>query len=277
MNDHAADIKSMKLYSHVTRVYNELDALGKTADASLSTEELTAFDQLHYHGTEAVDYAIEKIAVTADTTVLEIGSGLGGPARHIAAQTGAQVTALELQSDQDKVAADLTTRCEMSGNPTHLCGDFLTHDWRDKKFDAIVSWLAIYHIPNRARLLEIAADLLPSGGAFYTEDLFSRQPFDAAEWSQLSRGLYARHLPDFAAYQTEFQRAGFVIVEATDLSDDWREFTAARLAAYQAARARHIRVHGEPTYNAMQEFYQFVVDHFATGKLGGIRLLARKA
>ena len=71
----------------------------------LSASELTPFDQLHYHGTESVDLAVERAKISTDSSVLEIGSGLGGPARHIAATAGARVTALELQRDQNALAS----------------------------------------------------------------------------------------------------------------------------------------------------------------------------
>jgi hypothetical protein len=45
------EIKSMKLYTHVGRIFRELGELGKLADDPLSVDELSAFDQLHYHGT----------------------------------------------------------------------------------------------------------------------------------------------------------------------------------------------------------------------------------
>ena len=81
-----ADIKSMKLYHHVDRVLTELRQMGKEDEGPLSVDELTPFDQLHYHGTEAVDHAVRATGVSASSSVLEIGSGLGGPARHISPQ-----------------------------------------------------------------------------------------------------------------------------------------------------------------------------------------------
>ena len=84
MNDLSADIKSMKLYHHVDRVVNELRELGKDETGPLLVDELTAFDQLHYHGTEAVDEAIRATNIAEGSSVLEIGSGLGGPARYLA-------------------------------------------------------------------------------------------------------------------------------------------------------------------------------------------------
>ena len=77
---HNSNIKSMKLYNNVDRVYNELKELGKLDSELLFVEELTNFDQLHYCGTEAVDFSIDKIGIDSNMSILEIGSGIGGPA-----------------------------------------------------------------------------------------------------------------------------------------------------------------------------------------------------
>ena len=95
----SGDIKSMGLYHHVDRVGSEVRDLGRSDDEPLRADELTAFDQLHYHGTEAVDEAVRSTGINQRSAVLEVGSGLGGPARHLASTTGAAVIALELQDD----------------------------------------------------------------------------------------------------------------------------------------------------------------------------------
>ena len=154
MDDANSDIKGMKLYHHTHRVMNELRELGKNETEALRVDELTGFDQLHYHGSEAVDEAIRAAGINERSTVLEIGSGLGGPARYLASATGAEVTALELQEDHHLMASSLTERCGFGGSVKHLCGDFLTHPWDGERFQAIVSWLARYHIAQREVLLE---------------------------------------------------------------------------------------------------------------------------
>ena len=103
-----AKIKSMKLYNNVGRIFNELREIGKDKSKLLKVEDLIKFDQLHYCGTEAVDFAIKNTQINFNKSVLEIGSGIGGPARYIAYKTKASVTALELQADQHKIATDLT-------------------------------------------------------------------------------------------------------------------------------------------------------------------------
>jgi len=94
----------MKLYTHVERIENELAELGKSAGDALSVEKLCAFDQLHYHGTDALDVALRQIGCEGAQSWLEIGSGIGGAARYLAHQGNIHVTALELQADQNEVA-----------------------------------------------------------------------------------------------------------------------------------------------------------------------------
>lgn len=276
MSDHASKIKSMKLYTHIERVHNELAELGKDDHSPLTASEISAFDQLHYHGTRAVDHAIEMMGIDGQSGVLEIGSGFGGCARHIAQQSKASVTALELQPDQNALAAALTSRCNLSDRVHHLEGDFLNYPWKGAQFDKIVSWLAIFHIPDRPKLLDISRQLLAPDGLYFAEDMYCRNPMENWEREELRSGMYAAYLPDIATYQQDFNEAGFAVIGIDDMSDDWTAFTTDRLSDYRAARDRHIRVHGEATYLAMEEFYDLVNRHFRSGKLGGVRILARK-
>ena len=171
------NIKSMKLYTNVERVYNELAELGKGENDPLSVEEVSSFDQLHYHGTDALDTAIRLIGISPEQSLLEIGSGIGGPARYLASKSGAHITALELQDDQNQIAQQLSQLCGISQNLSHECGDFLTYDWGDRRFDAIVSWLALYHIPDRQNMLARCHHILKTHGKFYTEDLCRKGEF----------------------------------------------------------------------------------------------------
>ena len=274
-----SSIKSMKLYNHVNRVYNELKELGKTNSDSLHVDEFSNiefFDQLHYHGTKAVDFCIKKLNIDSSMSILEIGSGIGGPARHIANETGATVIALELQPDQNKLASDLTRRCRLSDKVIHVCGDFLTYDWHGKKFDAIVSWLALYHIEDHDTLLQKSFDLLNPNGLFYAEDLISRQPFNKNELAELSRGIFANYLPDYETYKSELEKIGFDVFLYQDMSDNWSKVARDRITSYINKKDRHIRVHGKDIVNSLTAFYSFTDRYFSSGKLGGIRTIARK-
>lgn len=119
----------MRLYDQVERILNELRELGIDEDAPLSVEDLTPFDQYHYHGVEAVDEAAKLMGAVQGTEILEIGSGIGGPARHMANRIGCAITALELQPDLNRLADDLTRRCGLSDRVTHVCANFLDDPW----------------------------------------------------------------------------------------------------------------------------------------------------
>jgi cyclopropane fatty-acyl-phospholipid synthase-like methyltransferase len=266
----------MKLYTHVERIDNELAELGKCPGDPLDVDQLSAFDQLHYHGTAALDVALEMIGSGAQQHWLEIGSGIGGPARYLAHRGDIAVTALELQADQNELAAQLTRRCGIDSLVNHACGDFLEYDFGAQKFDAVVSWLALYHIPERAKLLSRCHALLKPGGRFYTEDLCRIGEIGAQQMADLQRDLYAITLPSLAGYRNDLEAAGFAIEACVDMTADWSQFTRERLAAYRADRTRHVRVHGEATVDALDDFYSAVEQNFRSGKLGGLRLCAKR-
>ena len=270
-----SDIKSMKLYTHVERIYHELAELGIGENDPIEVAELSRFDQLHYHGTDALDDAIRIIGPKPGQYWLEIGSGIGGPARYLAATADIRMTALELQSDQNELAAKLTKRCGLSDQVEHYCGDFLQTDWEMGRYDAVVSWLALYHIPEREAVLQKCRALLKPGGRFYTEDLCALGDIDAGQWRDLERDLAAITLPEMETYRLDLESAGFIIESFTDMTADWAEFTRQRLAQFRSVRQRHDRVYGVETAAALEDFYAAVDSQFQSGKLGGVRICAR--
>lgn len=269
------DIKSMKLYNRIERIYNELAELGIGATDPLEVAQLSRFDQLHYHGTDALDVAAKLIGAKQGQYWIEIGSGIGGPARYLADQHKVNMIAVELQEDQHELAAALTGRCGLSDQVRHYCGDFLDTDWEMGSYEAVVSWLALYHIPQRERLLDKCRALLRPGGKFYAEDLCALEEIDAAQWRDLERDLYAVTLPEIKTYRRDLEDAGFIIQHVTDMSTDWAEYAHRRLETFRADRARHERVHGAETVAEMEAFYSAVDEQFQSGKLGGIRVCAR--
>ena len=275
MND-SLNIKSMKLYNNVDRIFNELREIGKSTSSSLLVEDLTKFDQLHYHGTDAIDIFIEKLEINEKTKILDVGSGIGGPARYIANQTGAEITAIELQSDQNNLAKDLTKKCGLSNKVNHICGDILDYDFKNQTFDAVVSWLTLYHIANHEILLKKLFDLLNPNGFFYTEDITSRINLSDADRKEIKKEIYGIHLPYFDNYISNLEQNGFKLIFSEDMSSSWTDFTKERIKKYNSEKERNIKVHGKEVYESLNSFYNFVGQYFSYGKLGGIRVIAKK-
>jgi len=275
MND-SLNIKSMKLYNNVDRIFNELREIGKSTSSTLLVEDLTKFDQLHYHGTDAIDIFIEKLEINEKTKILDVGSGIGGPARYIANQTGAEITAIELQSDQNNLAKDLTKKCGLSHKLSHICGEILDYDFKNQTFDAVVSWLTLYHIANHEILLKKLFDLLNPNGFSYTEDITSRINLSNADRKEIKKEIYGIHLPYFDNYISNLEQNGFKLIFSEDMSSSWTDFTKERIKKYNSEKERNIRVHGKEVYDSLNLFYNFVGQYFSNGKLGGIRVIAKK-
>jgi cyclopropane fatty-acyl-phospholipid synthase-like methyltransferase len=269
-------IKRMKLYRQVDRVLNELAALGVGPEAPLAVDQLARFDQYHYLGTGAVDEAVRRLRLKRDMDVLDVGAGLGGPARHLAHRVGCRVTALELQPDLNEVAADLTRRCGLNDRVEHVCGDILAGIGAPGRYDALVSWLTFLHIPDRVTLYRRCFESLKPGAGMYVEDYFLRGPLSAAERRSLAEHIFCEHVPTRADLDTELVAAGFETPELADVSDSWTHFVVERLGSFRARREANLALHGAEIVDGLDEFYAAVAALFSGGNLGGVRIVARK-
>jgi cyclopropane fatty-acyl-phospholipid synthase-like methyltransferase len=269
-------MKSMKLYDQVERINNELLALGIDAESPLAVEDLTPFDQYHYHGTEAVDDAVMRLGIDASARVLEVGSGIGGPARHAAARTGCRITALELQPDLDQTARELTARCGLSEQVDHVCGDVLDGTMNGAGYDALMSYLVFLHIPDRPRLFDVCREALKPGGRIFIEDFTKLTEPSAAQWADLETKILCSYIPTLDEYVAHLEQAGFVDIDAHDMSGSWKAFTAERYQAFLERRPRNLEIHGADVTDGLEDFYKTASELYGLDVLGGIRLSARR-
>lgn len=277
MDERWRSMKSMKLYDHVERVHNELRARGIADNASLSVDDLTPFDQFHYHGTEAVDEAIEALKPGPDARLLEVGSGIGGPARYIADRTGCHVTALELQPDLHGIGAELSGRCALDARIDHRQGDILDNPFDGAGFDAVISFLVFLHIEDRARLLEACRRALKDGGCIFIEDFTKRAEPSAAQWADLRHKVQCPYIPTPQTYCEQLAEAGFTPISVTDMSEAWTDYTRDRYEAFRANRARHLAVHGQAVTEGLEDFFRTVAGLYGAGVLGGLRIVAARS
>ena len=130
----------------VTAIMNALEKAGR-ATGPLQLGDLTALghlDQYHYLGTEACDHVIKLLGIQADASVLDIGAGIGGPARYLSAHTGCRVVGVELQEELSAAAAELTSRVEgLADRVAFVTGDFSSSEC------ALPQVKSSAHSPNR--------------------------------------------------------------------------------------------------------------------------------
>mmetsp|Transcript_30286 Transcript_30286/g.93706 ORF Transcript_30286/g.93706 Transcript_30286/m.93706 type:complete len:292 (-) Transcript_30286:152-1027(-) len=261
------------------RVANELKARGLSGDAAspLDVATVATFDSLHYNGTDAVDDCAKALQLTPAERVLDVGSGLGGPARHLASTAGCRVTALELQDDYGRAATTLTERCGLASKVDHETGSILDPAAAPGSYDAVVSWLCFLHVQDKGELLGACAAKLAPGGALYVEDYYAAEPLTAGERASLAKDVAAPALPSRGAYEAALADAGFVDLEWTDMTATWSAYVADRAAAYEKKRDAVVAVHGAAVYDAQLSFFRAVDALFKGGRLGGVRYVARRA
>jgi sarcosine/dimethylglycine N-methyltransferase len=84
-------------------------------DQLLTPQQLAPLDQFHTRGLAATAELAKAAGITADMSVLDVGSGVGGPARFLAATYGCRVTGVDLSEPMVDAARYLTERTGQSG------------------------------------------------------------------------------------------------------------------------------------------------------------------
>ena len=269
-------LESMGLYRNIDRVDADLAALGVGPDDPVRVDQLTPFDQFHYEGTAAVDDAAVALQLGSTSRVLDVGSGLGGPARYLADRTGCSVTALELQPELHEAGRRLTSRSGLADRVEHLEGDILNGPPAGPGFDGIVSMLCFLHIPDRTALFASCAAALRSGGRIFIDDYVELSPLAPVSTTALAEIVHCPYLPDASTYAAHLTDAGFRDVDVVDKSGDWSAFVGARYDAFRDGREDLIRRYGEPTVADLDTFFGTVAELFAGAGLGGARITARR-
>src|SRR6478735_7049344 len=91
------------------RLKTALTAFGPD-EQRLTPQQLATLDQFHTRGLAATVELAKLAGITTDMSVLDVGSGVGGPARFLAATYGCQVTGIDLSEPFVDAARYLTER-----------------------------------------------------------------------------------------------------------------------------------------------------------------------
>ena len=269
-------IEEMNLYKTTDRFLNNYKHLKKSLKRAPTLEEISEIDQLHYNGIEAVNEAILKTKIKENSIVLDIGSGIGGPARYLANKTNSVIYAVELQKSLNDIASELTNNYKLGKNIFHVNADILNYNFNKIKFNNIVSWLALYHIPKRAELLKILYNLLEDKGYMYVEDFYLKKNITNNEKKLLAKNFHANHLVNLKTYKEELKNNKFHLLDFLDMSTNWTKFTQDRLLNFKKNYFKHIQVNNKNTADNILKFYSLAYDLLAKNIVGGIRYIVKK-
>jgi sarcosine/dimethylglycine N-methyltransferase len=167
------------------RLKTALAALGPE-DQRLTPEQLGALDQFHTRGLAATAELARLAQITAEMSVLDVGSGVGGPARFLAATHGCAVTGIDLSEPFVEAARYLTARTGQSGQVSFQTASALALPFDDGGFDVVLLQHVAMNISDRAGLYREIRRVLKSGGRFATYDVVLKggEPHYPVPWAR---------------------------------------------------------------------------------------------
>jgi SAM-dependent methyltransferase len=216
----------------LARLDEALRAAGKDPD-HLTIDDLAPADEFHTRGRAATEEVAAVLPGTVAGLVLDVGSGLGGTARFLAARRGLEVVGIDLSADYAAVAEALTRRCGLAGRARFLAGDALALPFRAASFAAACTQHAAMNIADKAALYAGIARVLRPGGSFVLHDVLQGPGGAVRHPVPWARDPATSFLVDPPTLEHLLAAAGFWIVERRDrraASVAWFEALAARAA-----------------------------------------------
>jgi SAM-dependent methyltransferase len=181
----------------------------------LTPERLAPLDQFHTRGLAATADLARLAGVTAETSVLDIGSGLGGPARFLANTFGCKVEGVDLSGPFVEAARRLTERMGLAERVSFRQASALDLPFEDGAFDVALLQHVAMNIADRPRLYGEIRRVLKPGGRFATFDIVLAvgQPNYPTPWARTAEESF---LLTAGETQDAVERAGFRALVSLD-------------------------------------------------------------
>jgi ubiquinone/menaquinone biosynthesis C-methylase UbiE len=192
--------------------------MGKTPD-SITIDDLAPVDEFHIGGRTATEELIEQLGVTPSDHVLDVGCGLGGPARFVAHRFKCRVSGVDLTSDYVETGNRLCEWVGLGDRVVLSCSSALSMPFQGMKFDAAYMLHVGMNIDDKESLCIEVSRVLRTGSKFAIYDVMR-----TAE-GELSYPLPWATTPASSAiaaaerYKQALHRAGFEILSERNRRD----------------------------------------------------------
>ena len=169
----ASDAQATNAYWGRSDLERAIDAAlagaGRNLDA-LTIDNLAPADQFHGGGKASTDRLAHLARLKPGMQVLDVGGGLGGPARTLAVEHGCFVTVVDLTESYVQTGRSLTTRLGLADRVRHRIGDALALDMGGETFDVVWTQNSGMNIAAKEVLYPGFARLLPRGGLLVIQE-----------------------------------------------------------------------------------------------------------
>jgi SAM-dependent methyltransferase len=153
------------------RILAGLRAAGLDPEQRLSPAQLAALDQFHTGGARASRELVALAQIGADDRVLDIGAGLGGSARMLAADVGCHVDCIEMSADYCAGAVLLNRLTGLADRIEMHRGSALEMTFADDSFDVVWMQNVGMNIEDKRALYQEIARVLKPGGRYAFQEM----------------------------------------------------------------------------------------------------------
>lgn len=237
------------LIAHLSRALNDA---GLNHDR-VSWADLAALDQFHTRGLDATVELAELAGISPGAKVIDIGSGLGGPSRYLAANFNCTVKGVDLSPEFVGAATFLAIRCGLEGIVEYQCANALNLPFEDASFDIAWSQHVAMNIADRGRLYSEILRVLRPGGRFAVYDVTAGEESELVFPVPWSPGADTSFLLSAEKMRSALLLAGFRVETWADRSQDgidWFDNRMARASADSSSRLG-IQISMGPEFPAM--------------------------
>ncbi len=208
-------------------IVSALERASKSQDG-LTVEDLAPVDHFHARGFPATVDLADRLPVEADDQLLDIGCGIGGPARYLAQRFGCRVSGIDITGPFVEAANRLTALLNMDDRVFIAQGDGERLPYDDGSFDGAYAQHVTMNVADRPRFFSEAWRVLQPGGFFaLTEHGLGPvgTPHHPLPWSEDGTGEF---LVTPSETRVLLADAGFVDIEMENTGPKY-------LAAYRGA------------------------------------------
>jgi len=148
------------------RILAALRAVGGGGAGPITPDALAPLDHFHGRGLKATQEMVALLEPRPGERILDIGGGIGGPARWIAARFGCHVTSLDLTPEFCRAAEELNAATGLSDRVCVVEGSALDLPFAENAFDRAYSENVAMNIEDKRRFYAEALRVLRPGAVF---------------------------------------------------------------------------------------------------------------